>query len=555
MDPIVSAEPTRGPIPDTELTARWCAALLLLWTALTLTSLGGAPLFDNDETTYAQAAVELVRGERHLLPTLYGQPFLEKPATFYYVLGATFTLLGRTAFAARLPSALCTLATALVLLYVGRRLGRPQAGRIAALVFLTMVMPTLLAHAALLDAALTCCMTGAILAFVLWRRDGRRADALLAALAAGLGVSVKGPVGLVVPLAVLALDRLLARDLGASVRRFPWPGALLAFLLGAAPWYVLVTATHGLDFLVRFILREHLARLGEPLQGHGGGWYYYLLVFLPTTLPWLAWVPWWAGQTLTQWRQDDEASWLGRLSLVWAVTVVGLFSLSQTKLPHYIAPSYPALALGIGLQWDREPPEAVWRRRAALLLLATVLPVGEALVVLPFLFTSLTGLVSDPSAVAVLAHAGRPALGITVAGGILTVALIGLVRHMWVRRSGVLVSGILFGLLLQTTLLWTLAPLAGRVLQRPLLALASAIRATPATVPVYLLVNRPSVPFYSGRPAARLAPPEALDRLGAGAEEYLLVGTAAQLPKLAPLQLTVVRRAGAYVLLRHAPPL
>ncbi len=167
MEAIVSAEPARGLTVGTELTARWGVALLLLWTALTLTSLGGAPLFDNDETIYAQVGVEIWEGDSHILPALYGQPFLEKPATFYYVLGAACALLGRTAFAARLPSALFTLATALVLLHVGRRLGRPQAGRIAALVFLSMLMPALLAHAALLDAALTFFLTVAILAFTL----------------------------------------------------------------------------------------------------------------------------------------------------------------------------------------------------------------------------------------------------------------------------------------------------------------------------------------------------------------------------------------------------
>src|SRR5512143_280422 len=184
------------------------AASTVLWLILTLSGLSVAPLFDYDETAHAQTAVEMLRDGKWLLPTMNGQPFYEKPAFLFYFMSASFALFGENAFAARLPSALFTLVTALYLYYVGRRIGRSPLGMTAALIYLSMLMPAVLAHAAILDATLNFWIAVSVMSFFLWRQSGRLRDAVFSMLAAGIAVSVKGPVGAVIPLLAIMLDRL-----------------------------------------------------------------------------------------------------------------------------------------------------------------------------------------------------------------------------------------------------------------------------------------------------------------------------------------------------------
>ncbi len=250
---------------------RWYVFLIVLWAVVTLAGLGIAPLFDYDEASYAQTAIELSHEGKWGLPLLNGQPYYDKPAFIYYCMNASFAIFGRNAFAARLPSMFFTLATALLLLHLGRRLRQPEAGIAAALIYLSMLMPALLAHAAILDASLNFFIAASVLNFFLWQESGRRGDAFIAMLAAGIAVSVKGPVGIVVPALAIVIDRLLAQDF-AVLRRFPWSIGVPAFLLGALPWYALVTIRYGFGFLAQFVVHENLQRFLHPFEGHSGGW-------------------------------------------------------------------------------------------------------------------------------------------------------------------------------------------------------------------------------------------------------------------------------------------
>jgi 4-amino-4-deoxy-L-arabinose transferase-like glycosyltransferase len=521
---------------------------------LTLAGLGVAPLFDYDEAAHAQTAVEMMRDGKWLLPTMNGQPFYEKPAFLFYFMSAAFALFGENAFAARLPSALFTLATALFLLHVGRRIGRPKLGMTAALIYVSMLMPALLAHAAILDAALNFWVTAAVLGFFLWRHGGKRRDAILATFASGIAVSVKGPVGVVVPLLVIGLDRLIAKDLAACLRRFPWHWGIPAFLLGALPWYVLVTITHGFAFLTTFILRENVDRFIHAMEGHSDGWYYYLIVLIPSTLPWLAWLPWWVKQTLSRWREKEESDELSRLGLVWMLSVIFLFSMARTKLPHYISSMYPVIALGIAAQWHWHSPAHAWNRAASLILLIICLPPALALILLPDFYSHLAPIVKHPRAAAIFSQALHPGLWIPVAGALVALALLLLVRQARrADRSRLLTLYILFGFLLQTSLIWTVAPFAGRLLQKPLMTIAAQIRAAPLTEPVYSLINRPSVSFYSGRSYLDASRPRIFEQLTASSTQYLLVAYTKQLRELPRLPLEVVVSEGDYVLLRYAP--
>ncbi len=453
-------DPTRLSLPS------FLAVSLVLWAILTLSSLGVAPLFDYDETAHAQTAVEMLRDGKWLLPTMNGQPFYEKPAFLFYFMSASFTLFGENAFAARLPSALFTLATALYLYYMGRRIGRSQVGMTAALIYLSMLMPALLAHAAILDATLNFWIAVSVMSFFLWRQSGRLHDAVLSMLAAGIAVSVKGPVGAVIPFLVIILDRLAAEDFANSLHLFPWKWGIPAFFAGALPWYMLVSVKYGFGFLREFILVENVHRFTHAMEGHGGGWYYYLLILIPSTLPWVAWLPWWLKQSISRWTDRDDLGRISRMSLIWTTAVITLFSFSQTKLPHYISSIYPAMALGISAQWYRQEPGRSWIRAAMLIVMIVCIPLALALMALPNLYPYIAGMVKHPHAVAIMTQGFRPSFWIPAAGAILFVSLFCL---LWQTRhspsSTALTRFILLGLLLQASLIWSIAPWTGRLMQ------------------------------------------------------------------------------------------
>lgn len=533
-------------------TSSFFAALIILWALLTFTGLCAAPLFDYDEAAHAQTAAEMLRDGKWLLPTMNGRPFHEKPAFLFYFISASFTLFGENAFAARLPSALFTLATGLYLYYLGRRIGNPLVGTTASLIYLSMLMPALLAHAAILDAAFNFWIAASVLSFVLWQKGGRRGDAVLSLLAAGVAVSVKGPAGAVLPFVIIALDRLAARDFTNSLSRFPWQWGIPAFLAGALPWYTLVTAFHGFGFLKEFILIENVHRFMHAMEGHGGGWYYYLLILIPSSLPWIAWLPWWVRQAVTRRAELGELDRMSRMSLIWTMAVIALFSLSQTKLPHYISSIYPAIALGISAQWHRKEPERRWIRAATLTLVLVCIPLVLALLAMPELYSAVAGRVKHPRAVAILTQGFRPDPWIPAAGAVLFASLLVLLHRARRAAPGTaLTLFILFGLLLQTALIWSLAPWAGRLMQEQPLEIAAAIRAYPHAVPVYSLVNSPSISFYSGRSYREVNAGD-LERLASSSAPYLLVARTNSIADISSLPLDAVVREKDFVLLRNA---
>ncbi len=508
---------------------------LLVWLAVTLFSLGMVPLFDLDEAIYAQTAWEMLQSGDWVVPQANGIHFFEKPPLLYYVMDGSFLLFGHGSFAARLPSLLFTVMTAVLLMYAGRRLGDRESGWLAAAIFVYMLEVGLLAHAAILDAALNFFVAATLLFWWLWLRDGRRRDLLISAFMMGVAVSVKGPVGVVVPLAIIGAERLLGGGLLVTLRRIPWLPVVALFLLAALPWYVMILWKNGPGFLWEFIMVHNIGRAMHPMQGHGGRWYYYLVVLAVSVLPWLALL-----SSLGRGVWGAEGGTM-RFLLLWVAITVLIFSLAQTKLPHYISSVYPALALALALALCSRASLARWQVWCTAALLA---PLLLLVLLLPWLWLWLTSLAHHPRAVAVLAQPITPTWHSSVAALPLLAALVWLLRR---RSFSAMVS---VGVALQIALFIGLVPVASALMQGPKEAIARAIRQLPPDVPVWSYnLNAPSISF-----AARRSYRIALDQKGRQrvldtAPPYALImrsESRAQFPQLRDLPPVVDR--GGYLL-------
>jgi len=492
--------------------------LMLLWAVLTLPSLGLAPLFDYDETIYAQTAIDMMRHGEWIVPTANGMQFFEKPPFTYYLMDISFTLFGENAFAARLPSALFTLFTVLLIFRFGNRVHSAIFGLSAALIFMTMLEPALLAHAAILDAVLNFFIAGSLLYYFLWRQFGEVKHALITAVMMGAAVSIKGPVGVVVPVLIIMVDRLLARDLTSTLRQIPWLPCIALFLLTATPWYLMILFIHGPGFLYEFIVVHNIGRAMNPMQGHGGGWHYYIVVFIVSVLPWLAWF-FWSGKQLYQ--QDsinidsgDTLPAIARLGLLWTLIVMVLFTFAQTKLPHYISAIYPGTALLIAAMLfhfgNRDYlPRALYWSTAILLL-----PVALIITLFPEIYPHITELVRHPRAVAIVSQDISPPSWIASLGVLLLLSLLWLAWQGRKPHGAHIFRFAVVGIVLQSSLIVGLGTFAGNLVQAPTMRIAEVLKQLPEETPIFSYnLNYPSASFYAGRNYEILLNDEGLQKL------------------------------------------
>ena len=397
--------------------AAWAAALALLF----LLRLGAAPLFDVDEGAFSEATREMLESHDFGHTTLNGAPRFDKPILVYWLQAASVALFGLTEFALRLPSALCAWGWCVaVAAFAWPRWGRTVA-LAAGTVLATSLGVLVIGRAATADALLNLLL--ALAGLDLWRHleSGHRAPLRRAAVWIGLGLLTKGPVALLVPAATLITWAVASRAWHATARACTDGWAWLLMLGIAAPWYAYAFQRHGMAFVDGFLMRHNIERYTGTLEGHGGSLFYYALM-LP--LLWLPWSPLLVA-VLRHWR----TSWrdlLCRYLLAWAAFVVVFFSLSGTKLPHYVLYGATPLALLMGLRFHRAARG--WRFALAGSLAVLLLAIAG----LPWAVQHQVDRIRDPLYRALLGGAPEPealAFG-TVFVGAAAAVLVG-----WMRRA------------------------------------------------------------------------------------------------------------------------
>ena len=336
-------------------------ALLLLALAglLLLVGLGAVALTDRDEGANAEAAREMLEQASWITPTLGGAPRFAKPALVYWLTAGAYTVLGVSEAAARLPSAVAALLLVLVQYAFARwAFGRDVAWR-AGLVLLLSVEYVAVARMALTDATLALWTTLAAYAFLRgwWGAPPRGRWYALAWVAAGLAALTKGPVGLLVPLSGVVAYLAIAGGLRQAWRE-AWPlRGLALLLLVALPWYVAMFWLHGWDYAAR-ARGETLGRVLRPVTGPGGTALFYLPVLLVGFFPWSAFLPDAVRAGLRQARaraRQSRREAMPVFAAAWLVSGLVLFSLAQTRLPHYVLPLFPAAALLVAASWPARP--------------------------------------------------------------------------------------------------------------------------------------------------------------------------------------------------------
>ncbi len=467
--------------------ARWLAAAVVA--ASFFWMLGAAPLFDVDEGAFSQATLEMFERGDFLSTYLNGAPRYDKPILVYWLQAAAVAALGPSEWAFRLPSALCAALWAwLTYLFARRHFGEERA-LFAAVLLATSLGVYLIGRAATADALLNMLLAASM--FSAWQHlaTGRRGWLYATNAAIGLGFLAKGPIAILVPGATTFLFCFFKRDLRTWLRAiFDWR-ALALFLAIAVPWYAIILAREGWPFVQGFFLKHNVGRFGGPLQGHGGSLLYYFPVMLVLSLPYTALLVPVARRVRELWRDELQA-----YLLLWFAFVFVFFSLSGTKLPHYLLYGYTGLALLMAVHGAA--------MRSAFWALAPALAFFAGLLVLPNLLAQLVPAVSDAYY--------RQALGNVLTGfGLGYFAYFGVVAAlvlyaMLERRTALPRKLALFGLLAVAGLSTLVVPAAGQ-LQAPIREAARLAREHGYDVVMWRL-NAPSFSVYRGAPTPSREP-------------------------------------------------
>lgn len=319
--------------------------LLVVFTIIWIVALGTRTLVPSDEGRYAEMAREMALTGDWITPRLNGIKYFEKPPLQTWMNALTFHLFGLGEWQARLWTGLCGLFGIALTAYTGRRLFGQQAGFNAGVVLASSFLWVALGHFNALDMGLSAMMTLALCGLLLAQRDGATAieqrNGMLACWAGmALAVMSKGLVGIVLPGAVLVLYTLLARDWKIWTRLHFGLGLPLFFAI-TVPWFVLVSLKNP-EFPQFFFIHEHFQRFTSKIHHREGAWHYFIPVLMLGIMPWLGVLP----QSLWGGRRDAAHRFQsGQMLLVWSGFIFFFFSISNSKLPSYILPIMPALAL------------------------------------------------------------------------------------------------------------------------------------------------------------------------------------------------------------------
>lgn len=356
------------------------AIFFLLYGLTPLLGGDGLGLVGADEPRYAQIAHEMLvrfdsaptlkdRLSACVTPYLYGRPWLEKPALYYWRAMFLFQDFGVHDWGARLPST--TFAFIMVgLIYLHMRRFRPGGHVDAALITVACVGIIGFARGASTDMQMAAPLAIGLLGWYAWYETGSKFWLYDIYFFTGLATLAKGPVAPFLALLIIAAFALLRREWHILYRSLWWPGIALYFAM-VLPWFIAVQHQNP-TFFREFFLEHNLERFATNRYQHSQPFWYYIVVVLLGTMPWtvvavralvdgiLTSVAEWRLRHASASKPKPKVNRPGdafpEFLVLWALIPIVFFSCSQSKLPGYILPSIPPLAILTG--------DYLFRRRA-----------------------------------------------------------------------------------------------------------------------------------------------------------------------------------------------
>ena len=320
------------------------------------TGIAALGLVGPDEPRYAWIARAVALTGNWITPKLWGKPWFEKPVLYYWAGAVGFKFLRSPEWAARLPSAISAFIAALATGWLALRQYGTKAAAATLLIFPTCVGVIAFARAAAPDMLFTAALALALVsAFRVVEKRGSFSrvprpeiqrdhfDLILLGIWLGFAVLAKGPAGIILAGGSAFLWAAVTSNWKVALRMLH-PLAILAFAVVALPWYVLCARANPSFFQI-FIIENNFERYLTPMFHHPQPFWFFGKVVVLGTLPWTALL---VGAAFDARRIFRDGSWRNSAGLFiacWIIFPTAFFSFSKSKLPEYILPIFPALAL------------------------------------------------------------------------------------------------------------------------------------------------------------------------------------------------------------------
>ena len=323
-------------------------------------------LLGPDEPRYAWIARGMAQSGDWVTPRLYGQPWFEKPALYYWAAAVGFKIFRSAEWAARMPSAFAALCAALAIGWLALKHYGEKTAWVTLLIFATTIGALAFARAATPDmlfaaslAIAMACAAGVLREQgSLHSRSGletapraRLASVILFGAWLGVAALAKGPGAVALAGGSIALWMICTRQWRAALR-LAHPAAIGAFIVIAVPWYALCAARNP-DFLRTFLFLHNVERFLTPVFQHRQPFWFFGPILLIALLPWSVLLFAAIAEGARIWRQKTFADSPGFFFACWAIFPIVFFSFSQSKLPGYILPAVAPLALLCGIALER----------------------------------------------------------------------------------------------------------------------------------------------------------------------------------------------------------
>ncbi|WP_114689424.1 ArnT family glycosyltransferase [Polynucleobacter necessarius] len=326
--------------------------LVIIYALLWFGTLNYRHLIPSDEGRYAEIAREMLVTGDWITPRYNGYKYFEKPPLQAWATAGAFQVFGIGDWQARLWTALTGFLTILLVGFTGARIYNARAGWLAAVVLASSPMWVISGHFNSLDMGLSAFLVAALCSLLTAQTSHNKNSCRNWMWACwvfmALATLSKGVIGAAIPAMVCIAYSLSTLDWKIWTRLRLFSGSIL-FLAITAPWFVLV-AQRDPQFLEFFFIHEHLQRFTQDAHSRTGPIYYFVPLLLIGLLPWILQVPGSIAQAWSERRREFSAGWL---LACWFGVIFAFFSVSRSKLPGYIIPVFPALALLIGNRLDR----------------------------------------------------------------------------------------------------------------------------------------------------------------------------------------------------------
>ena len=298
-------------------------------------NIGSIPLFNLDEGAFSEATRQMIENGNFLTTYLNEHLRFDKPILIYWLQAYSIHFFGLNEFALRLPSALsATFWAGGIYLFVRKYYDYKKAF-FSSFLMITSLQISIIADAAIADALLNLFIALSMFFIYLYWDKRKNKYIYLTFLAIGFGTLTKGPVAIMIPFVVSFIFFTINKEFKLWLKTILNIKGILIFLAVTLPWYGLEYLEQGQKFIDGFFLKHNIQRFDSSLEHHKGSIFYFIPVIIIGLMPW----------TLQLFKSFKVKTNLEKYLLIWFGFVFLFFSLSGTKLPHYVIYGYTGIII------------------------------------------------------------------------------------------------------------------------------------------------------------------------------------------------------------------